>query len=116
MKLNDAISLIDMILSNAYAFDDIENAREAWDTILTFATQQKTLHEVRTNTECDGFINCWQITLETGTQHADVYESEAEALQAINDYLEDINIEVEAGNLAETYDPDDFSIYHTRWE
>lgn len=62
----------------------------------------KTLFEVHTFTFCDGWTNCWSISDERGDR-PETFPTYALAEAEINDFLVEIQIQIEAGER----DPDD---------
>ncbi len=71
----------------------------------------ETRFEVQTYSICDGWTNSWFITDKHGSR-PETFASYAEAEAEINDFLEDIQLEIEAGDRSaeEGFGPDEFCI------
>lgn len=75
-----------------------------------------TRYEIQTFTLCDGWINTWFVVEESGddtyTEVPETFATEAEARQAVAEFLAEITAEIEAGQRApgEGYDAEDFRI------
>lgn len=69
-------------------------------------------YEVQTFTLCDGWINTWTIIHEDGSTEPEIYATEAEAQAAIDEFLADIQAEIDAGERSpdEGYDRDDYRV------
>lgn len=76
----------------------------------------KTRYEIQTFTLCDGWTNTWSIVEQVGddtyTNIPETFATEAEARQALDEFLEEIQAEIDAGQRApdEGYSPDEFRI------
>lgn len=72
----------------------------------------KTRYEIQTLTLCDGWINTWFIIEDDNTETPETFATEAEARQALDEFLREIQQEIDAGHRApdEGYDPDSFRI------
>ena len=55
-------------------------------------------YEVQTFTICDGWINTWEAVDKNGTRVPETFATEAEAEAAIEEFLDDIEAEIEAGD------------------
>ena len=80
-------------------------------------TNTKTLtadvhYEIQTFTLCDGWINTWLIIEEDNTETLETFATEAEARQALDEFLNEIQEEIDAGQRLpdEGYSLDDFRI------
>lgn len=75
-----------------------------------------TRFEVQTWTLCHGWVNIWTIIQEnpdnTFTQTPETFATRELAQQAIDEFLAEIQAEIDAGDRAqdEGYDPDEFRI------
>jgi hypothetical protein len=71
----------------------------------------QTLFEVQIFTICDGWINNWSTTDAHGSR-TEAFESYAAAEAEINEYLDDSQLEIQAGERSadEGYDRKDFRI------
>lgn len=73
-------------------------------------------YEVQTWTLCDGWINTWSIIEEAGdnifTDIPETFPTREEAQQALNEFLFDIQSEIDTGQRSadEGYDAEDFRI------
>ena len=73
-------------------------------------------YEVQTWTLCDGWINTWSISEEgaddTYTEVPETFATREEAQQALDEFLSDIQEEIDAGQREPDagYDPEDFRI------
>ena len=73
-------------------------------------------YEVQTWTLCDGWINTWSMTQEVEDnifiEVHEIFATRKEAQQALDEFLSDIQDEIDAGQRAadEGYDPHDFRI------
>ena len=73
-------------------------------------------YEVQTWTLCDGWINTWSIIEEAGdnifTDNPETFPTREEAQQALNEFLFDIQSEIDTGQRSadEGYDAEDFRI------
>jgi hypothetical protein len=61
--------------------------------------------EVQEYTLCDGWVNTW-----SDDEGATTFNSEAEAQDELDEYLRDMLQEVEAGNMADAPDREEFRI------
>ena len=68
-------------------------------------------YEVQTWTLCDGWINTWSVSDETG-EAPETFATQKEAQAALDEFLLDIQSEIDAGQRDpdEGYDPADFLI------
>jgi len=69
--------------------------------------------EVQTLTLCDGWTNCWTVSDQNGNeQQLETFSREAEAQAAIDEFLADIQADIDAGDRQsdEGYDPSEFRI------
>ena len=75
-------------------------------------------YEIHTWTLCDGWINCWTTTDERGTLAPDTYPTVEATQAAIDEFLEDIQAEIDAGERApdEGYDPEELGIAEVKNE
>lgn len=66
-----------------------------------------TRYEVQIFTVCDGWVNTWTVD-----EVPETFATRAEAQAALDEFLAEIQDEIEAGQRApdEGYDPDDFRI------
>lgn len=71
-----------------------------------------THYEIQTFTLCDGWINTWFIIDKDNSETPETFASEAEAQQALDEFLREIQEEIDAGHRLpdEGYSPDDFRI------
>ena len=73
-------------------------------------------YEVQTWTLCDGWINTWSISQEAGdnifTDVPETFATREEAQQALDEFLSDIQSEIDAGQCSadEGYDAEDYRI------
>ena len=73
-------------------------------------------YEVQTWTLCDGWINTWSISEEVGdnifTEVHETFATREEAQQALDEFLSDIQSEIDAGQRSadEGYDAEDYRI------
>ena len=74
-------------------------------------TDDKPRYEVRHYTLCDGWINCWMLD-----DKPQVFESTEEAQLEIDEFFDDIQTEIDAGNRGpdEGYARNEFCIYDCR--
>lgn len=72
----------------------------------------KTRYEIQTFTLCDGWINTWFIIEDDNTQTPETFATETEAQHALDEFLDEIQEEIYAGQRApdEGYSPEDFRI------
>lgn len=76
----------------------------------------KTRYEVQTFTLCDGWTNTWSVSQQgsddTYIEVPETFATEAEAQLALNEFLEEIQAEIDAGQRApdEGYDPAEFHV------
>ena len=76
----------------------------------------ETRYEVQTYTFCDGWINTWSISEEAAdslfTDRPETFATRQEAQEALDEFLADIQSEIEAGqrDADEGYDPEGFRI------
>ena len=61
---------------------------------------------IQTNTFCDGWVNTW---LDDDEQSM-TFNSKEAAQAALDEYLHDQHAAVEAGDMADKYDADDFQL------
>jgi hypothetical protein len=68
-------------------------------------------YEVQTWTLCDGWINTWSVSDETG-EAPETFATREEAQAALDEFLRDIQDEIEGGQRGadEGYDPADFRV------
>ena len=68
-------------------------------------------YEVQTFTLCDGWVNCWSVEID-GISQQETFETEAEADAAIDEFLAEIQAEIERGDRApdEGYDRGDYCV------
>jgi len=69
------------------------------------------MYEVQTFTLCQGWVNCWSVEID-GISQPETFETEAEAQAAIDEFLAEIQAEIECGDRAEDegYDRDDYRV------
>jgi hypothetical protein len=69
-------------------------------------------YEVRHYTFCDGWVNTWATFDEEGNESPTLFESEADAQAAIDDFFTDIEAEIKSGEREADagFDRDDFMI------
>jgi hypothetical protein len=65
--------------------------------------------EVHTDTTSDGWVNIWDHEARDGRIRPTTFGTREEAQDALDDYLEDLEKDVQAGNI-EDYDPADFCV------
>lgn len=72
----------------------------------------KKRYEIQTFTLCDGWINTWFIIEDDNTQTPETFATETEAQDALDEFLDEIQEEIDAGQRAqdEGYSPEDFRI------
>lgn len=75
-------------------------------------TNTNLCYEIQTFTLCDGWINTWRIIDQNNTETPQTFATEAEARQALDEFLNEIQEEIAAGQRSpdEGYSPDDFRI------
>ena len=66
--------------------------------------------EIQHYTLCDGWINTWSIEHDDGTTELETFESFAQALDSLDEFLEDEEWELEQGNIESPYGRDEFRI------
>lgn len=71
-----------------------------------------TRYEIQTFTLCGGWTNTWFITDKDNAETPETFATEAEAQQALDEFLKEIQDEIDAGHRLpdEGYSPDDFRI------
>lgn len=71
-----------------------------------------TRYEIQTFTLCGGWINTWFIIDKDNSEAPKTFATEAEAQQALDGFLSEIQEEIDAGHRspAEGYSPDDYRI------
>ena len=69
-------------------------------------------YEVQHFTICDGWINTWLIEMPNGSIKPETFECFEEAEGAIEDFLAEIRMEIDAGDRAEEegYSRDEFRV------
>ena len=67
-------------------------------------------YEVQHFTLCDGWINCWTIENPDGSTELEYFDSFEQALEYLDGFLEDEQMEYEAGNIESPYERDEFRI------
>ncbi|TCM44847.1 hypothetical protein C8J36_12319 [Rhizobium sp. PP-F2F-G48] len=70
-------------------------------------------YQVEQHTACDGWTNTWTEE-EGGETTLQTFSSRAEAMAALTEFLEDLRVAVEAGDMAETYHRADFRVRAVR--
>lgn len=72
----------------------------------------KKRYEIQTFTLCDGWINTWFIIEDDNTQTPETFATETEAQHALDEFIDEIQEEIDAGQRAqyEGYSPEDFRI------
>jgi len=66
--------------------------------------------EVQHYTLCDGWVNTWSTEDEGGTTAPTTFGSFEEALDCLDAFLEDEQMEFEEGNIESPYDREEFRI------
>ena len=71
-----------------------------------------TRYEIQTFTLCDGWTNTWFIIDKDNSETPETFATEAEAQQALDEFLLEIQEEIATGQRLpdEGYSPDDFRI------
>ncbi len=69
-------------------------------------------YEVQIYTLCDGWTNTWKVIAEDGTETPETFATAAEAQAALDEFLAEIQAEIEAGQREpwESYDREEFRI------
>ena len=77
------------------------------------STLHKYRYEVHIYTLCQGWINCWTVSDDSGVEHPDSFPTVGAAQSEIDDLILDIQSEIEHGirKPDEGYDSDDYRIY-----
>ena len=70
-------------------------------------------YEVQTYTLCDGWINTSSYAEADGILHPETFTTAAEAQAALDEFFEDLEEEVAAGNM-ENYHRSEFRIQHVQ--
>ena len=68
-------------------------------------------YEVQHNTRTNGWANTWLYVGADGHLRQETFESPEEAEAALNEHLQDLEDELQAGNIA-GYNRDDFRVQH----
>ncbi len=71
------------------------------------------VYEIQHYTLCDGWLNCWTIIGDNGSERSLVFSTQHEAEKELKEFLDDIRIESDLGNLAldHGYRDEDFRIH-----
>lgn len=67
-------------------------------------------YEIQTYTVCDGWINTWTVEQDNGNSEPEYFDSYEDAIDALDEFFDDVHEAYQQGWLETKYRPEEFRI------